>query len=136
MLIISNTDDRPIYINRKEGARGLAARERDTERVCVCERQRVAENGGSVSCKNSRWRNGPVGISQDQNRRIALIVRNYFNGQGQITQIIDMKKDAWRHLVLGHLVPFPQQDQRKHPFSQATDSLLPKGSLSNSFSDS
>ncbi len=78
MLLISNTDDRPIYINWKEGARGLAAKE--TEREYVCERQRVAENRGSVSCKNSCWWNGPGGISQDQNRRITLIVRNYFNG--------------------------------------------------------
>jgi len=35
--------------------KGLAAGE--TERECVCERQRIAENGGSVDCKNGRWRN-------------------------------------------------------------------------------
>ncbi len=75
ILIITNTDNRPIYIKRKEGARGLAARE--TERESVCERQRVGENGGSVSCENSCWWNGPFGISQDQNRRITLIARNY-----------------------------------------------------------
>ncbi len=75
-------DDCPIYIKGKEGARGLAARETDRERECVCERWRVAENRGSDSCKNGRWRNGPFGISQDQNRRIILIARNYFNGQG------------------------------------------------------
>jgi len=54
-----------------------ASCQRDRERVR--ERQRVAENGGSVSCKNGRWWNGPFGISQDQNRRITLIARNYFN---------------------------------------------------------
>jgi len=38
MLIISNMDDHPIYIKGKEGARGLAARETETERERVYER--------------------------------------------------------------------------------------------------
>jgi hypothetical protein len=79
-LIISNTDNHPIYIKRKEGAKGLVAREIETE--SVCERQRVAENGGSASWKNGNWKNGPFGISQDKNRGITLIARNYFNGYG------------------------------------------------------
>ncbi len=35
MLIISNTDNRPIYIKQKEGARRLAAGETERESVCV-----------------------------------------------------------------------------------------------------
>jgi hypothetical protein len=60
LLIIRNTDNRPIYIqNRKRLATG------ETERECVCERQRIAENRGSVGCKNGRWRNGPFWDNQD-----------------------------------------------------------------------
>jgi hypothetical protein len=36
--------------------KGLAVGE--TERG-ACERWRVAENGGSIGCKNGRWRNRP-----------------------------------------------------------------------------
>ncbi len=36
-LIISNTDNRPIYMEQKEGARELAARETERERVCARE---------------------------------------------------------------------------------------------------
>ena len=42
-----------LYWNGKKG-KGLAVRE--TERESVCERQRVAENGVGVCCKNSRWK--------------------------------------------------------------------------------
>jgi hypothetical protein len=35
MLIISNTDNCPIYIKQKEGARRLAVRETERESVCV-----------------------------------------------------------------------------------------------------
>ncbi len=35
MLIISNTDNRLIYIKQKEGARRLAAGETERESVCV-----------------------------------------------------------------------------------------------------
>jgi hypothetical protein len=48
MLIISNTDDPPIYINRKEGARGLAARETERECVCVRDRESLKTEGASV----------------------------------------------------------------------------------------
>jgi hypothetical protein len=51
-LIIVFTNIRPIYIKRKEGGKRLDAGE--TERECVCERRSVAENGGSVGCKNGR----------------------------------------------------------------------------------
>ncbi len=71
-------DNRPIYTQWKEGARELAAGE--TERESMCKRWRIAENGGSVSCKNGRWKDGSFGISQDQNRRIIILVRNYFYG--------------------------------------------------------
>jgi hypothetical protein len=73
-------------MEQKEGARELAARETERESVCVCVcvRGRIAENGGSISCKNGRWRNGPFGISQDQKRRITLIVRNYFKGRDRL----------------------------------------------------
>jgi hypothetical protein len=84
-LIISNSDNRPIYMEQKEGARELAARDREREREC--ERGRIAENGGSVSCKNGRWRNGPFGISKDQNRRITSIVRNYFKGRDRLHRL-------------------------------------------------
>ncbi len=50
----------------------------------MCERGSVAENGGSVGFKNGRWRHGPFGISQDQNRRIILIARNYFKGRDRL----------------------------------------------------
>ncbi len=40
-LIISNTDNHPIYIKIERREKGLAARE--TERESVCERRRVAE---------------------------------------------------------------------------------------------
>jgi hypothetical protein len=75
-LIISNTDNCPIYIEQKEGARGLAAGEAERERECV--RDRVAENGGSVSCKNGCWRNGPFGMSQDQKRRNTFNCKKLF----------------------------------------------------------
>ncbi len=39
MLIISNTDNRPIYIKRKEGGKRLAAGETERERVCVRDRE-------------------------------------------------------------------------------------------------
>jgi hypothetical protein len=39
MLIISNTDNHPIYIKRKEGGKRLAARETERESVCVRDRE-------------------------------------------------------------------------------------------------
>ncbi len=79
MLIISNTDNRPIYIKRKEGGKRLAARETERERESVCERQRVAENRSRVGCKNSCWRNGPFWDKLGSRRKDYLIARNYFN---------------------------------------------------------
>ncbi len=43
-----------IYMKWKEGKRVLDSGE--TERECVCERQSVAERGGSVGCKMGRWK--------------------------------------------------------------------------------
>jgi hypothetical protein len=62
-LIIGNTESRPIYIKTERRGKGLAVgeTERERERVCVFERRRVAENGGSVGCKNGCWRNRPFG---------------------------------------------------------------------------
>jgi hypothetical protein len=45
-LIISNTDNCPIYIKRKEGERGLAAGE--TERVCERHREWLKTEVASV----------------------------------------------------------------------------------------
>jgi hypothetical protein len=39
MLIIINTDNRSIYIKRKEGGKRLAAGETERERVCVRDRE-------------------------------------------------------------------------------------------------
>ncbi len=58
-LIITNTDSHPICIKMEKKGKGLAAEETERKRECVCERRRVAENGGSDGCKNGRWRNGP-----------------------------------------------------------------------------
>jgi hypothetical protein len=57
VLIIRNTDNRPIYIKMERRVKRLATEETERERVCV--RHRVAENVGRVGCKNGRWRNGP-----------------------------------------------------------------------------
>ncbi len=57
MLIISNMDNRPIYIKWKEGAKKLAAGETEREREREC--ARVAENRGRVGCKHDCWKNGP-----------------------------------------------------------------------------
>ncbi len=78
MFIIYNTDNLPIYIKWKEGGKRLAAGE--TERECVCERQRVAENGDSVGCENGRWKNGPFWDKLGSRWKDYLIARNYFNG--------------------------------------------------------
>ncbi len=59
LLIIGNTDSCHIYIRMERRGKGLAAGETERERERVCERQRVAENRGSVGCKNGRWRNRP-----------------------------------------------------------------------------
>ena len=48
--------------------------------MCVCERRRVAKNGGSIGCKNGRWRNGPFGID-----RFVLIARSYFNDKDSLS---------------------------------------------------
>jgi len=49
-------ESRHFYIRTERRGKGLGAGE--TERG-VCERWRVAKNGGCVGCKNGRWRNGP-----------------------------------------------------------------------------
>ncbi len=43
-----------IYTQTERRGKGLAAGE--TGRESVCERQRVAENGVGVRCKNGRWK--------------------------------------------------------------------------------
>jgi hypothetical protein len=43
-----------IYMNWKEGEKEQDSGE--TERERVCERQSVAERGGSMGCKTSHWR--------------------------------------------------------------------------------
>ncbi len=64
-------------MKQKEGAREQDTGE--TERERVQERGRIVANWGSIGCKNGRWRNIPLGISQDHNKRIILIAGNYFN---------------------------------------------------------
>jgi len=81
--------------------------ERQRERLC--KRCRVAENGGSVGCKNGRWRNRPFWYNRGSWRKDYLIVRNYFNGE-EILHSLIIIVDAWRHLVLWHLIPFPQNE--------------------------
>jgi hypothetical protein len=56
-LIIGNTESHHIYTQTERKGKGLAARE--TERECVCERQRVAENRLSVGHKNGCCRDRP-----------------------------------------------------------------------------
>ncbi len=82
MLIISNTDNRPVYIKWKEGGKKLA--DGETERECVCERERrrVAENGGVVGGKNGHCRDGPFWDKLGSRRKDYLSARNYFNGEG------------------------------------------------------
>ncbi len=48
------------YLYQTERRGKKASCQRDRERECVCKRWRVTENGGSISCKNGRWRNGPI----------------------------------------------------------------------------
>ncbi len=43
-----------IYMKRKEGEREQDSEETERERECVCEIERVAARGGSISCKNDR----------------------------------------------------------------------------------
>jgi hypothetical protein len=59
LLIIGNTESHHIYIRMKRRGKGLAAGETERERERVCERRRMAKNGGGVGCKNGLWRNGP-----------------------------------------------------------------------------
>jgi hypothetical protein len=75
LLIIGNTESHHIYIQMERRGKGLAARE--TERECVCERRRVAENGVSIGCKNGHWRDGP--FWEDY-----IVMRNYFNGRERL----------------------------------------------------
>ncbi len=56
-LIIGNMESCHIYIRTERRRKELVAGE--TERERVCERRRVAENGGSIGCKNGRRRNRP-----------------------------------------------------------------------------
>ncbi len=41
-----------LYSNRNKGKRASCRRDRER----VCERQRVAENGVGIHCKNGRWK--------------------------------------------------------------------------------
>ncbi len=61
ILIIRNMNSRHINMKQKEGASVQDSGE--TERESVCESGQIAKNRSSISCKNSRWRNGPFGIS-------------------------------------------------------------------------
>ncbi len=79
-LIISNTNNRPIYIKQKEGGKRLAAGE--TERERECEKRSVAKNRGSVGCKNGCWRNRPFWDKLGSRQNDYLIPRNYFNVYG------------------------------------------------------
>jgi hypothetical protein len=80
MLIIRNTDNHPIYI--KMDRRGKeASYQRDRERERDCEKRRVAENRGSISCKNG-LRNRPFRDNLGSRQKDYLIARNYFNGEG------------------------------------------------------
>ncbi len=65
-----------LYETKRRGKR--ARRWRDRERECEREGGLLQAEVASV-VKKGRWRNRPFGISQDQNRRITLIARNYFN---------------------------------------------------------
>jgi hypothetical protein len=76
-LIIVYTNIRPIYIKCKEGERGkLPERESERER----ERLSVAENGGSIGCKNGRWKNRPFWDKLGSRWKDYVIAGNYFNG--------------------------------------------------------
>ncbi len=44
-----------FILKRKEGEKGQLP-ERQRERKSVCKRQRVAENGVGIRCKNGRWK--------------------------------------------------------------------------------
>ncbi len=98
ILIIKNTQDHHIYSRTERRGKGLAAGE--TERECVCERQRVGENRVSLLCKKrpleSDW---PFW----DNLRI---IKSYFNGGQRLQRYIKIIKnisaDAWRHLVRWH----------------------------------
>ncbi len=65
----------------------------------MCERRRVAENGGSVGCKNGCWKNRPFWDNLGSWHKDYLIVRNYFKGEERLHSL-RIIADAWRHLVL------------------------------------
>jgi hypothetical protein len=69
MLIISNTDNRPIYIKRKEGGKRLAVRETERESVCVRDRESLKMEVASV-VKMAIGKTDHFGISLDQDGRI------------------------------------------------------------------
>ncbi len=46
-------ENRHIYTQTERRGNGLDPRE--TERVCVCKRRRMAESRVGVRCKNGRW---------------------------------------------------------------------------------
>ncbi len=64
--------------------RGKGQAAGETERECVCVRQSVAENGGSVGCKNGRWRNRPFWDNLGSRCKDYFIMRNYFNGEERL----------------------------------------------------
>jgi hypothetical protein len=49
-------------MKRKEGARVQDSGETERDRESVCERQSMAERGGSIGCKTGCWRNVMVEI--------------------------------------------------------------------------
>ncbi len=50
-------DGHHIYMKQKEGEREQDGRETERECVCVRERRSVVERGYSVGCKTGHWRN-------------------------------------------------------------------------------
>ncbi len=54
LLIIFTCATSSFYTSTERRGKGLAPGE--TERECVCERRRVAENGVGVCSKNGRWK--------------------------------------------------------------------------------
>ncbi len=81
-LIIGNTESCQIYIRMERRGKELVAGE--TERERVCERRRVAENGGSIGCKNGHWRNGPFWVNLGSWCKDYFNVRKYFNGRERL----------------------------------------------------
>ncbi len=54
-----------LYKTERRGECARQRRDRERERESVCEGAQIAANRGSIGCKNSHWKNGPFGKSQD-----------------------------------------------------------------------